>query len=113
MPTTWHNPVTTPPTPLRDYLLAYVHARPEEHDGERTGVSEGYALPGGGYEFATGHEATGVYAYAQIPAAPAPERFQSAPASPHHCARCGKLKLTRAGKRHHCGIAASRGGRRS
>lgn len=73
----WHNPKTNPPAPLVDVLLAYT-VDPAENDGRGHDVGEGYRLPAGGldaddYQFSTGHPATTVYAWKELPTAPAPE----------------------------------------
>jgi hypothetical protein len=67
----WHNARTNPPEPLVDVLLAYT-IDPKENDGRTHTVGEGFRL-GDCYEFSTGHPATTVYAWSEMPAAPAPE----------------------------------------
>jgi hypothetical protein len=85
-PMTWHNPKTNPPAPLIDVLLAYT-IDPKEHDGRTHDVGEGFRLPEGGldaddYQFSTGHPATTVYAWAEMPAAPSPEWLLIKPTVP-------------------------------
>lgn len=63
MNTTWHNPVTNPPEPLTDVLIA-VRGEPL--------ASEGCRVDADTWIYATGHpiRANEVYAWTELPACP-------------------------------------------
>ncbi len=57
----WHNPETNPPPTFKDVLLA---VRGEED------ASEGWLNKDGSWQYTSGHEALGVYAWTELPKCP-------------------------------------------
>jgi hypothetical protein len=73
---TWHNPLTNPPPPLTEILLA---VRGEQHE-----ASVGYRLRDGSYAVLDDHvlPASSIYAWAALPTPPTPQQLGLAPDSP-------------------------------